>query len=258
MGASEQVRTLCAPAKGAGFQSVVGKTGCLDPRELGESDLYIIWGSNMAANRPQALSLICNAANKHKRKILIDTYANPAANRFDQTILVKAGSDGALALALMHVLEEEGLSDRDFLKSYTEGYEIFRDTLAAYTPELAQEETGVPADVIRSLAREYASAKAPAIILGSGCSRYGNGGMTVRLITILSLFTGAWQYPSGGLCGCAPMDTSYVDLNLIKRPDWGGGNPEPLCVRRQSCQYRFQPGRRDPGPDAGRPVYGCT
>ena len=218
MGASEQVRTLCAPAKGAGYQAVAGKTGCLDPRELADSDLYLIWGSNMAANRPQALSLICSPENRSKRKILIDTYASPAADRFDQTILVKAGSDGALALAMMHVLEEEGLSDQAFLSEHTEGYEVFRETLSPYSPEWAQEETGVPADVIRELTREYASVKAPAIILGSGCSRYGNGGMTVRLITILSLFTGAWQYPGGGLCGCTPIDTSYVDLNLIKQP----------------------------------------
>lgn len=70
----------------------------------------------------------------------------------------------------------------------------FAETLDVYTPEWAESETGIPAEVIRQLAREFGQAKAPAIILGSGNSRHGNGGMTVRLITILSALTGAWQH----------------------------------------------------------------
>lgn len=219
MGASDLTETLCNPAKGAGYRLVAGRTGCLDPRELADSDLYLIWSCNMAATRPQALALLNRPENKNKRKILIDTYANPAAPHFDQAIYIKAGTDGALALAMMHVLDREGLSDEAFLLAHTDGYEEFQATLARYTPEWAEQETGIPAETIRSLAREFASVKAPAIIYGSGASRYGNGGMTSRLITILSLFTGAWQYPGGGLCGCSPIDTPYVDLSLIRRPD---------------------------------------
>ena len=220
LGATRQARTLCNPAKGAGYRSVAGKTGCLDPRELSGSDFYLIWGCNMEATRPQALALINRPENKKKRKILIDTYANPAAKHFDQTICIKAGTDGALALAMMHVLDQEGLSDETFLRAHTEGYEEFRKTLGQYTPEWAEAETGIPAEVIRSLAREFATVKTPAIIYGSGASRSGNGGMTSRLITILSLFTGAWKYPGGGLCGCSPVDTDYVNMDLIRRPDF--------------------------------------
>ncbi len=220
MGAAGQVRTLCSPAKGAAYKAVCGRTGCLDPRELNDSDYYIVWGSNMAATRLQALADLNNPKNRNKKKILIDTYANPSAKYFDQVICIRAGTDGALALAMMQVLNEEELSDETFLADYTEGYETFRAGLSRYTPEWAEKETGVPADVIRKLAREYASFRAPAILLGSGNSRYENGGMTVRLIVILSLFSGAWQYPGGGLCGCTPVDRDYVDMNLIKRPDF--------------------------------------
>ena len=191
MGASKIVGSLCSPAKGAAYTSVAGKTGCLDPHELNDSDYYIIWGSNMAATRLQALADLNKPANKDKKKVLIDTYANPSAKHFDQVICIKAGTDGALALAMMHVLNEEGLSDEDFLTKYTEGYEAFKETLKNYTPEWAEGETGIPADVIRQLSREYAAAKVPAIIYGSGTSRHLNGGMTSRLIVILSLFTGA-------------------------------------------------------------------
>lgn len=220
MGAAILVKALCCPAKEAAYQSVAGNTGCLDPRELNDSDFYIIWGSNMAATRIQALADLNKPSNRRKRKVLINTYADPSSKHFDETLCIKAGTDGALALAMMHVLEREGLIDEDFINNYTEGFDIFRKTLFSYTPEWAQDKTGLDAGIIRRLAREYAAAKAPAIILGSGNSRYGNGGMTVRLIVILSLLTGAWKQAGGGLCGCTPIDTSYVNMNLIRRPDF--------------------------------------
>lgn len=220
MGASELVKTLCSSAKGAGYDSVVGKTGCLEPTELNDSDLYLIWSCNMAATRLQTLVDLQKPVNRHKKKILIDVYPNPTAAYCDQVITIKAGTDGALALSMMHVLKNEHLVDKSFVEKYTSGYPAFAETLDAYTPEWAESETGIPAEAIRQLAREFGQAKAPAIILGSGNSRHGNGGMTVRLITILSVLTGAWQHPGGGLCGCTPIDTDYVNKSLITRPDF--------------------------------------
>ena len=220
MGALELVKTLCSSAKGAGYDAVVGKTGCLEPTELNDSDLYLIWSCNMAATRLQTLADLQKPANRHKKKILIDVYPNPTAAYCDQVITIKAGTDGALALAMMNVLKNEHLVDKSFVGKYTSGYPEFAETLDAYTPEWAESETGIPAEVIRQLAREFGQAKAPAIILGSGNSRHGNGGMTVRLITILSALTGAWQHPGGGLCGCTPIDTDYVNKSLITRPNF--------------------------------------
>lgn len=220
MGASELVKTLCSSAKGAGYDAVVGKTGCLEPTELNDSDLYLIWSCNMAATRLQTLADLQKPANRHKKKILIDVYPNPTAAYCDQVITIKAGTDGALALAMMHVLKKGNLVDKSFVENYTSGYLAFAETLDGYTPEWAEGETGIPAEMIRQLAREFGEAKAPAIILGSGNSRHGNGGMTVRLITILSALTGAWQHPGGGLCGCTPIDTDYVNKSLITRPDF--------------------------------------
>ena len=220
MGALELVKTLCSSAKGAGYDAVVGKTGCLEPTELNDSDLYLIWSCNMAATRLQTLADLQKPANRHKKKILIDVYPNPTAAYCDQVITIKAGTDGALALAMMNVLKNEHLVDKSFVGKYTSGYPEFAEILDAYTPEWAESETGIPAEVIRQLAREFGEAKAPAIILGSGNSRHGNGGMTVRLITILSALTGAWQHSGGGLCGCTPIDTDYVNKSLITRPDF--------------------------------------
>lgn len=220
MGACRLVKTLCSSAKSVGYADVVGSTGCLDPRELKNSDFYLIWGSNMPATRLPSMKTLTEGKREGKKIIQIEVYGAPMADFCDETILIRPGTDGALALSLMHVLEREGFADTEYLNEYGLGYDDFRKTLHAYSPEWAETITGIPADTIRHLARTYAKAKAPAIILGSGPSRYGNGGMTTRLITLLSLFTGAWQYPGGGLCGCSPLPGSLLDTTLISRPDF--------------------------------------
>lgn len=219
MGACSLVKTLCASAKSAGYAAVMGKTGCLDPRELGDSDFHIVWGSNMKATRLQSLPDIMAARRRGGRVVLIECYAGDMAPYCDQTVLLTPGTDGALALAMMHVLVAQGLADLAFLREQALGFEAFEASLARYTPAWASGVTGVPATTIVALARAFGTAAAPAITLGSGNSRYGNGGMTVRLITILSAFTGAWKRPGGGLCGCSHGGGPFVDTTRITRPD---------------------------------------
>ena len=226
MGACDLKKTLCSTAKSEGYASVAGTTGCLDPRELKDSDFYLIWGSNVAATRLHTLKDLTAAKKAGKKLIQIEVYGAPMAPYTDDTILIRPGTDGALALAMMHVLVCEGLADEEYLREYTLGYEEFKHTLTEYTPAWASAITGIPEQTIITLARLYGRAKAPAILLGSGNSRYGNGAMTVRLIVILSLFTGAWTRPGGGLCGCNPCGGSRFDSSLIKKEDFRNGVPE--------------------------------
>ena len=220
MGACQLEATLCSSGKGAGYAAVVGKTGCLDPRELENSDLYILWSSQVKATRLQILPTLTGARKKGKKILLVDVYAEETADLCDEIFLIRPGSDGALALAMMKVLKDQGLADEVYLKENAEGFEEFFASLDMYTLSWAEEKTGLSSDRIEELALLYGSAAAPAIVLGSGFSRYGNGGMNARLITILSLFTGAWKKPGGGLCGCNPSGSAYVDKNKISRPDF--------------------------------------
>lgn len=219
LGACSLVLTLCASAKGAGYSAVAGKTGCLDPRELENSDFFLIWGSNIMATRLQILPLLARKRKEGKQVILIEACGRDSASLCDKAVYIRPGTDGALALAMMHVLWREHLEDEDFLRNQADGYEQFLPEIRKATPEWAQGITGIPAEVIEELAHVYGKAKAPAIVLGSGLSRYGNGGMTVRLITILSAFTGAWKRPGGGICGCDHNRGDFVDTKRITRPD---------------------------------------
>lgn len=255
MGACSLVKTLCASAKGAGYSAVMGKTGCLDPRELAASDFYIVWGSNMKATRLQSMPDIVNARRRGKRVVLIESYAREMADYCDQVLLIRPGTDGALALTMMHVLVREGLADQDFLEREAVGFDAFKDTLYSYTPDWAEQITGIPAAVIIGLAREFGAASAPAIILGSGNSRHGNGGMTVRLITILSAFTGAWSRPGGGLCGCSPGGGPYVDESRITRPDLRQNTARKININQLAHALE---GQRDKSPIRCLHVYACN
>lgn len=220
MGACEVEQTLCSSAKGAGYEAVMGKTGCLEPRELKDSDLILVWGSNVRATRIHTMPLLAQARKDGKKVILIESCALDMAPYCDETVLIRPGTDGALALGMMHVLVRDGLADERFLTEFADGYDRFKHTLGQYDPQWVQAVTGVPAAVTERLAKLFAAADAPAILLGSGPSRHGNGGMGTRLITILSAFTGAWGKPGGGLCGCNPGNGNYVDITRVTRPDF--------------------------------------
>jgi anaerobic selenocysteine-containing dehydrogenase len=151
---------------------------------------------------------------------LIDTYETHTARSADRVFITRPGSDGALALGMMHVLVRDKLADEIFIAKYVHGYAELRDTiLPEYTPATVSRITGLPAAIVEDMARAYGRAMAPFIRLGSGLSRYANGAMTVRTITCLPALTGAWGRPGGGLL--AGVSTgSALDTSLITRDDF--------------------------------------
>jgi anaerobic selenocysteine-containing dehydrogenase len=220
LGASQLARTICSSAKGYGWSSVMGKTLALRPQEVILSDLVILWGSNAVATNIHFLNFVQVAKKNGARVWLIETYESPTAAIADRTVLIRPGSDGALALGLMHILDREGWIDQAFIDSYVQGYENFqKNILPAYTPERISQITGVPASLLEEMASCYARAKAPYISLGSGLSRYGNGAMTVRIITCLPALVGAWAKPGGGLFAGVSSGSAFY-THLVTRPDF--------------------------------------
>jgi anaerobic selenocysteine-containing dehydrogenase len=205
LGASRLNRTICSPAKGAGWQAVMGRTPTPHPDSAGRSDLLILWGINAAATSIHFLHAVQQVKKNGGQVWLIDTYQTPTAGAADRTFLVRPGSDGALALGIMHILSRDGLTDDAFIDASVLGYpELQRDVLPEYTPQHTASLTGLTAETIEFMAHSYASARAPFIRLGSALSRYGNGAMTVRCISCLPALVGAYGKEGGG---CFP-DTS--------------------------------------------------
>jgi len=205
LGASRLNRTICSPAKGAGWQAVMGQTPTPPPESAGQSDLLILWGINAAATSIHFLNQVQEVKRAGGEVWLIDTYQTPTAAAADRTFLVRPGSDGALALGIMHILAREGLTDYAFIEARVLGFdELQREVLPDCTPEETSRLTGLTVETIELMARAYGAARAPFIRLGSALSRYGNGAMTVRCICCLPALVGAYGKEGGG---CFP-DTS--------------------------------------------------
>ncbi|MDU2140747.1 MAG: molybdopterin-dependent oxidoreductase [Veillonella parvula] len=217
IGATDQDRGICSPAKQAGFRSVYGDTLAIKPQEAQHSDLIVLWGINATATDVHILHGVNIAKKKGARVWIIDTHKTYTFSQAHEHIYVKPGSDGALALGMLHIIHRDGLADIDFIKKHVQGYdELVKEVLLDFTPGKAAEICGVSVERMTEFAHAYAKSKAPFIRLGSGLSRYGNGAMTCRAINALPAVVGAWQYPGGGLLSSA-SGSKFIGKDVMQQ-----------------------------------------
>ena len=204
IGATQQDRGICSPAKQYGYASVMGTTTPIRPQEAAHSDMIVLWGVNSLATNLHSLPDITKARKHGANVWVIDTHASYTVDMADYHLRVLPSSDGALALGLMHILVRDGLVDQDFIDQYVYGYQEFKETeLDRVNLEWVAQTTGLSVVEIENFAHALATAKAPFIRLGSGLSRYGNGAMNTRLITIIPALLGSWKVLGGGLLSSA-------------------------------------------------------
>ena len=221
LGASRLERTLCSSAKGYGWEAVMGGTLQAEPDEAAESDFILIWGAHTLATNIHFLHPVRQAKSKGAKVWVIETHITETAKLIaDRTVLVRPGTDGALALGIMHELQRLGLLDGDFLDRWVSGFDrLAAEVLPRYSPAKVAAITGVPATVVTELGEAYGKAAAPFIRQGSGLYRYGNGAMTARLISCLPALVGAYAKPGGGTLG--DLSTSSVfNTSVITREDF--------------------------------------
>ena len=217
IGATDQDRGICSPAKQAGFRSVYGDTLAIKPQEAQHSDCIVLWGINATATDVHILHDVNIAKKNGARVWIIDTHKTYTFSQAHEHIYVKPGSDGALALGMLHIIHRDGLADTDFIKEHVQGYdELVKEVLLNFTPEKASDICGVSVDRMTEFAHAYATSKAPFIRLGSGLSRYGNGAMTCRAINALPAVVGAWQHLGGGLLSSA-SGSKFVGKEVMQQ-----------------------------------------
>ncbi len=220
LGASRLERTICSPAKEAGWKAVMGDTPAPHPDEVAESDLVILWGINAVATNLHFLHGVKRARKKGAKVWLIDTYKTHTSSVVDQIYIVRPGSDGALALGLMHLLVRDGLIDNDFLASHVQGVDALKEKiLPDYPPEKVSLLTGLSPETLESMAKAYGRAKRPFIRLGSGLSRYANGAMTIRTIVCLPALVGAYGKRGAG-CFTSTNTSEAFSMKELLREDF--------------------------------------
>jgi anaerobic selenocysteine-containing dehydrogenase len=196
---SRQFSTICTALADVGWLAGIGVKRGVDSREIAESDLIVVWGGNPVSTQVNVMTHIQRARKTRGAKlVVIDPYRTGTAEAADMHLMVRPGTDAALACAVMHVLFKEGFADRAYLARYTDVPNELEAHLEPRDPAWAAAITGVPEAQILSFARLYGATKRSFLRTGYGFSRSRNGAAQMHAVTCLPAVTGAWQYPGGG------------------------------------------------------------
>ena len=218
LGASQLRRSICSAAGNAGYMYTNGPNRGIDPEETVDSRYIVAWGANLVSANVHQMALVQEARRKGARFVVIDVHRNKTGDAADWFIPIRPGTDGALALGLMHVIVAEDLHDKEWIAAHSSGFEQLQERLPLFPPGRVSDITGVPVDNIMQLAREYATVRPSFIRIGNGIQHHDNGGMCVRNIACLPALVGAWRERGGG---AMKSNRGYSAMNeaALQRPD---------------------------------------
>ncbi len=224
LGASRLDRTICASAGGAGLTDALGFRYGIEPEQFRHARLILAWGANILDTNVHLWPFIVEARRNGAKFYTIDPHRNRTGKLADRHYAIRPGSDAALALAMMHVIVSEGLEDRAFVENHTLGFDDLKERVREWTPRRAAELTGLAAEDIAQLAREYATTRPAAIRLNYGVQRSERGAMAVRTIALLPALTGAWRDVGGGV-QLSTSQAFHLNRTGLERPDLQFASP---------------------------------
>ena len=220
LGASLLDRTICANAGGEALVATYGGKIGMHLEDYAQAQLIVIWGSNSIASNLHFWTFAQQAKRNGATLICIDPRRTETAEKCHQHLAIQPGTDGALALGLMHELITHGWLDDDYIARHVDGFDKLRPQALEWPPERVAQECGITADAVRQLARAYATTRPAAIRLNYGMQRCRGGGNAVRLIALLPCLTGAWRQRGGGLLlSASHWFRGAVDAAALQRPD---------------------------------------
>ena len=199
--------------------------------QVEHSDVILVIGAHPTSNHPVAATFFKNAAKRGAKLIVVDPRGSALARHASHFLQFKPGTDVALLNALMHVIVEEELYDRQYVQAHTEGFEQLKRHLKAYSPEDMAPICGIEPDTLREVARLYGGAEAAIIFWGMGISQHIHGTDNARCLISLALMSGQVGRPGTGLhplrgqnnvqgasdAGLIPM--MYPDYQPVAEPD---------------------------------------
>ena len=196
---SKQYDTFCVTNSWTGFSAATGKLIGPDPREMAESDCVVIWGTNAVSTQVNVMTHAVKARKKRGAKIVvIDVYKNDTVKQADLGLVLRPGTDAALACAVMHCLFRDGSADREFLKQYSDVPDELESHLQTRTPQWAAEITGLSVEEIEEFAQLLGQRPRAYFRLGYGFTRTRNGAVNMHAAACVSTVLGAWKHKGGG------------------------------------------------------------
>lgn len=198
-GYSRQFDSFCTNMAWTGYVAGTGKLAGPDPREMAVSDQIVIWGTNAVATQVNVMTHAIAARKARGAKIIvIDVYKTETMKQADIGLILKPGTDAALACAIMHVLFRDGFADWDYLRKYTDFPKELDSHLQTRTPDWAAAITGLEVAQIEEVARLIGEVKKTFFRLGYGFTRARNGAVAMHAAASIAAVTGAWQVEGGG------------------------------------------------------------
>lgn len=220
IGATRLLRNICGPTVGAGVAMTNGSSLGADALDLEHSKLILLWGTNTKLTNRHLWPVIDKARANGAKLVVIDPIRTLTANDCDQHIQPLPGTDIAMMQAMMHVIIRDDLTDHEWVEAHTLGFDELAESVVTTTPEWAAAQCGVDADVIETLAREYATVRPAAIRTLIGAEHHENGAMFYRTMACLPALTGAWRDRGGGLFrSVGTWQDALVDDAVLGRPD---------------------------------------
>jgi len=191
---------LCHASSVAALLETVGSGAVSAPfTEAENAEVIMVIGSNPTINHPVAATFFKNAVKKGAKLIIIDPRGQSLSRHATYMLQEKPGTDVALLNSMMHVIVKEDLTDKDYIRNHTENFEELKAHLEEFSPEAMEKVTGIEPDLIRDVAREFATAKTSIIFWGMGISQHIHGTDNSRCLISLSLMTGQVGRPGTGL-----------------------------------------------------------
>lgn len=191
--------TICVTAAWPGFIAGTGKLLGPDPREMAKSDLVVIWGTNPAYTQVNVMAHVTRARKERGARLaVVDVYDTATMKQADIGLIIRPGTDGALACAVMHVLFRDGYANWPYLEKYTDCPRELDAHLRSRSPEWASAITGLAVEKIEEFARAIGQTPRTYIRLGYGFTRSRNGSINMHAATSIASVTGAWLHEGGG------------------------------------------------------------
>jgi anaerobic selenocysteine-containing dehydrogenase len=191
--------TICVNPAWSGYMAGTGKLAGADPREMARSDLVVIWGTNAVNTQVNVMTHATRARKERGAKIVVvDVYMNATMKQADLPVLIRPGTDGALACAVMHCLFRDGKADWDYLERYADAPRELEEHVRSRDPAWASKITGCPTETIEAFAALVGERKRAYFRLGYGFSRSRNGAINMHAASCIPVVTGAWKLEGGG------------------------------------------------------------
>ena len=228
--------SMCYNGRYFGYRLV---EGAWPVPEYENSRCIVLWGANPPHAHPNMTQMIMRARKAGAKLLVVDPRLSAIARQADLHAALKPGTDGALALGLIQQLIETGGYDREFVENYTVGFDELAKYAEAFSPEKVEGQTGVPASVVREMARAMAAA-APrvTVYVGNGPEHHENGINNIRAVACLDAILGALDREGGNRLVDAFQGehlTLYDEIPLEHLGPIGADRFPVLYAFRQEC-----------------------